>query len=241
VDVLFRSASRSHGPRVLAVVLSGSLDDGAAGIVAVTTRGGVGVVQDFEEALYSGMPLSAARATDLAHVVPVAAMPGLLTDWLQGVPSGPAGDPTRLMETETDMADLDPNALHDLDRPGVPAGFGCPDCAGALYQIEEGQLVRFRCRVGHAWSPESLLERQGATLEGALWMALRSLEEKAALNTQLGRRAYDVGHERSAARFSANANDALAAAEQVRRFVEEIGSRAGSHVPLEAGIEPPAG
>ena len=241
VDVLFRSAAHSHGARVLAIVLSGSLDDGAAGMVAVTSRGGTGVVQDFDEALYPGMPMSAARVADAAHVVPLADMPKVLAEWLPVVPPAVNGEPTRLMETETEMADLNPSAMHDLDRPGAPAGFGCPDCAGSLFEIEEGRLLRFRCRVGHAWSPESLLERQGMALEGALWMALRSLEEKAALNTQLGQRAHEVGHERSAARFSTNASDALAAAEHVRRLVEEIGSRPGGHVPMEAALEPPAG
>ena len=231
VDVLFRSASRSHGARVFAIVLSGSLDDGAAGMVAVTSRGGVGAVQDFDEALYAGMPAAAARAAEVEHVVPVDSLPKLVQEWVANVPDAQPEQPTRLMHMEAEMSELSPGAMHDLDRPGVPAGFGCPDCAGSLYQIEEGRLIRFRCRVGHAWSPESLLESQGTALESALWMALRSLEEKAALNTQLGKRAEDVGHRRSAARFSGNAEEALAAAELVRRLVQDIGSRPGGHMP----------
>ena len=241
VDVLFRSASRSHGPRVFGMVLSGSLDDGAAGMVAVTSRGGVGAVQDFDEALYAGMPMAAARAAEVEHVVPVGAMPKLVAEWLPTVPSVVTGEPTRLMDMETEMSELSPEAMHDLERPGRPAGFGCPDCAGSLYEIEEGRLVRFRCRVGHAWSPESLLESQGVALESALWMALRSLEEKAALNTQLGQRAHDSGHPQTAARFSTNAQDALAAAEHVRRLVQEIGSRPGGHLPSDGGPETSSG
>ena len=113
--------------------------------------------------------------------------------------------------------------MHDLDRPGSPSGFGCPDCAGALFQIEEGPLLRYRCRVGHAWSADSLLARQRFDLEGALWVALRSLEERAALNTELGERAGDGGHDRAAAAFEDNAKEARRAAELVRRLITEIG------------------
>jgi two-component system chemotaxis response regulator CheB len=231
VDVLFRSAARSHGERVFAIVLSGALDDGAAGMVAVTSRGGVGAVQDFDESLYPGMPMAAARAAGVDQVVPIGAMPKLIAEWLLTVPASATGEPTRLMEMEAGMSELSPAAMHDQDRPGVPAGFGCPDCAGSLFEIEEGHLVRFRCRVGHAWSPESLLESQSVALEGALWMALRGLEEKAALNLQLGERANDAGHPQSAAMFSTSAQAARAAAEQVRRLVQEIGSRPGGDLP----------
>jgi len=128
------------------------------------------------------------------------------------------------------MAELDPAAMHDLTRPGEPSGFGCPDCAGALFKIEEGTMVRYRCRVGHAWSAASLLARQSVDLEGALWMALRSLEEKAALTDDLAHRAGGEGHARTASRFQESAREALHAAELVRKLIAEIGG-------VAAGVE----
>jgi two-component system chemotaxis response regulator CheB len=122
-----------------------------------------------------------------------------------------------------DLARLDPRAVHDVDRPGRPSGFGCPDCAGSLFEISEGSLLRYRCRVGHAWSAESLLARQSAALEGALWVALRSLEERAALNADLGDRADGRGHDKAATRFRENAHEATGAAELVRQLITEIG------------------
>jgi two-component system chemotaxis response regulator CheB len=224
VDVLFRSAARALGPRVVAVVLSGALDDGAAGTVAVTSRGGRVVVQDFEEALHDSMPRAAARAAgDEVIQLGAGEMGSLVAGWVQRLPTAPPDPAPTTMTREVESADLAPHAMHHPDRPGVPAGFGCPDCAGALYEIREGDLRRFRCRVGHAWSPQSLLARQTLAMESALWMALRSLEERAALNTELGRRASQLGHDRTAARFGDTASEALGAAELVRQLISDIG------------------
>ncbi|MFS0885407.1 chemotaxis protein CheB [Aeromicrobium sp. 179-A 4D2 NHS] len=228
VDVLFRSAARSAGPRAFAVVLSGALDDGAAGALSVHGGGGAVAVQDFEEALYPSMPQSAAAAVDSARRGTVAELASLVAAWVADLPEADPHleDELTELEMEVEMARMDPVAVHDPDRPGTPAGFGCPDCGGSLYRIEEGDLVRFRCRVGHAWSPESLLARQSVELEGALWIALRSLEEKAALNAELGERAQTIGHDRTAARFAKNADEVSDAAELVRRLIVQLGEAA---------------
>ena len=78
VDVLFRSAAKAYGSRVIAVVLSGMLDDGAAGACAVKERGGVVIVQDPRTALYSPMPENALRAVKADYCVPLAEIAGLL-------------------------------------------------------------------------------------------------------------------------------------------------------------------
>jgi two-component system chemotaxis response regulator CheB len=221
IDVLFRSAARAKGSRVVGVILSGALDDGSAGLVAIAQQGGACLVQDFAEALHDSMPRSAAAAVPDAMVVSVADMPDVLKTLL--AEHVPDEAPSHLMEVETAVADLNPEAMHDPERPGRPSGYACPDCHGVLFEIEEGPLVRFRCRVGHAWSPESLVARQTADLESALWMALRSLEEKAALNRQQVVRALDRGHDLAAQKLEEGAEEAVNAAELLRGLIARIG------------------
>jgi hypothetical protein len=103
--------------------------------------------------------------------------------------------------------------------PGEPSGFSCPDCSGVLWAIRDGGLQRFRCRVGHAWSPESLLTRQSEALEAALWIALRSLEERAALARRLGEPARRRGHTIIATRFEEQATETQQAARVVRELL----------------------
>lgn len=224
VDVLFRSAARAHDGNVIAVVLSGALDDGAAGMVAVTRRGGTGIVQDFDDALHDSMPRAAQAAAGVERIVPAKELSALLGELVRQPPSLHTPQPEKLLDMETAMAELDPTAMHDHDRPGTPSGFGCPDCHGALFEINEGGLARYRCRVGHAWSPESLIAQQSLALEGALWMALRGLEEKATLNRDLGDRAASSGHPLTAGRFHSSATEALAAAELVRGLIGDLGA-----------------
>jgi len=221
VDVLFRTAARSAGPRVVAVVLSGALDDGTAGMIAVRGRGGVGVAQDPDDALYPSMPTYAIELAAADHVVPVAKMAAVLTDLVTEEIAAVAPEASELMDQEAALAEFDVAALNDDDRPGTPSGFGCPSCHGALFTITEGGMERYRCRVGHAWSPEALAAEQSEALEGALWMALRGLEERAALSLRMGERAQERGHVHTARSFHDRHDEAQSAALLIRRLLQE--------------------
>jgi two-component system chemotaxis response regulator CheB len=221
IDPLFRSVARAAGPRGIGVVLSGSRDDGAAGLASIVARGGLAVVQDPLEALYSSMPLAALAQTPTEHVAPAAKLGGLLAELTaMPLPDGPRLPADPLLDTEVAMSDL---SSVTTDQFAPPAGFGCPACGGGLFQIDDGPVPRYRCRVGHAWSPESLLDEQAIALEGALWMALRALEEK----SELSRRMAANGNHRRAgtgARFDTIAADAEAAGATIRRLIARLGS-----------------
>jgi two-component system, chemotaxis family, protein-glutamate methylesterase/glutaminase len=132
-----------------------------------------------------------------------------------------ADDDDALLDAEVAMSELGPVTTDELAMPA--AGYGCPACGGSLFQITADPLPRYRCRVGHAWSPESLLDEQAVALEGALWMALRALEEKSALSRRMANTRYSR-HAYSGARFRDMAEDADSAGETIRRLIAQLGS-----------------
>jgi two-component system chemotaxis response regulator CheB len=223
VDPLFRSIARAFGRRAVGVVLSGSRDDGAAGLATIVAQGGTAVVQDPSDALYPWMPRAALIAAPTEHVAPAGKLGALIAEvTAASLPDEPpAGTDDAALEAEVRMSELGPVTSDELAAP--PAGYGCPSCGGALFQFAADPMPRYRCRVGHAWSPESLLDEQANTLEGALWMALRALEEKSALSRRM---AGNEHHRRAAsgARFRDIAADADAARETIRWLIAQIGS-----------------
>lgn len=221
IDPLFRSVARAAGPRGVGVVLSGSRDDGAAGLVSIVAHGGTAVVQEPADALYPSMPLAALAQTPAAHVTPAAKLGGLLAELTaELLPDDPRPPVDKLLDLEIAISGLVPVTA---DEAAPPAGFGCPACGGSLFQINDGTVPRYRCRVGHAWSAESLLDEQAIALEGALWMALRALEEKSELSRRM---AANGAHRRTGvgARFDTIAADADAAGATIRRLIARLGS-----------------
>ena len=217
VDVLFRSAAHAYGPLVTGVILSGMLDDGTAGAQSVKSRGGSMIVQDPKEATFPGMPQSAIEHVDIDYVLPLADIaPALVRLTSEPVVSSVTLPVSSSMTTEVKMATLTPDAFEG-EHPGTPSVYACPECHGVLWEIEEGRLVRYRCRVGHAYSPASLLAEQSEVLEDTLWIALRAFEENAALAERLKGRAAERGHHISAGHFAEQSRQALERAEIIRQ------------------------
>jgi two-component system chemotaxis response regulator CheB len=217
IDPMFRSAALAYGPRVIGVILSGNLDDGTSGLLAIKRRGGIAVVQDPDDAMFSSMPQSAIDHVDVDYVVKLDRLPTLLEELAKRPPVAGEIVPSDDARKETEYAELDLARIEDAeDHPGILAPFGCPDCGGTLWELREGNLVRFRCRVGHAWTSEALLASQAETLDAALWTALRALEESASLSQQLSERARARGNSRVAERLSDNATLAMRRADIIR-------------------------
>jgi two-component system chemotaxis response regulator CheB len=180
INPLLRSVAVAFGPRAVGMLLSGVLDDGVLGLAAIRARGGVTVVQDPDDALFSDMPRNAIAAQLVDHEVAAGAA-GRLFAKLAERPSEEAPmEPDPAMELENQIA-MGPrfSDTFDAERLGSPSGFTCPDCNGSLMAVG---ATNYRCRVGHAWTPEALFRARDKETENALWVALRSLEEKAKLS-----------------------------------------------------------
>ena len=217
-DPLFRSAARAYGGRVIAVVLSGMLDDGTAGLIAVRDRGGISIVQDPVDTLFSGMAESAIKYDHPTYIMPVSEIGPLLVR-LTHEPAGEDYEVSSAMEEEASAAAFDFAAIEDTSKPGRPSVFGCPECGGVLWEMDEGEIIRYRCRVGHAFTAESLVAEQSVQLEAALWAALRGLEEKAALVHRLAKRSREIGGERIAARYTEQEHEARQHAAVIRELI----------------------
>jgi two-component system chemotaxis response regulator CheB len=204
VDVLFRSASQALGGRVVAVVLSGYLDDGAAGLIAVKRRGGATIAQDPTDAVAAGMPEAAIATGVVDFVVSLKEMPGLIAS---------------LVEAEVVQAPVPIEEGKPVESTGKPSAYTCPQCHGTLWEIEDGGLLRFACRVGHAFSAESMLEDQGDVTERALWAAVRSLEERADLAGRMMHRSQRRGHELAEQLFRERMREARHHSETLRALL----------------------
>jgi two-component system chemotaxis response regulator CheB len=220
-DPLFISAALSGGPYTIAVVLSGTLDDGAAGAAAVERRGGVVMVQDPGESAYDGMPRAAIAATRHANVLRLPELAAFVDQESRRPVSGPKIGPDLNLARQLSVF---------LEKPPRPAaqpspwsGVTCPECGGPLRQDGASVPVRFECQAGHGWSPESLLAAQAAGIERALWAAVVRLEEKSRLHQVLAENAEHQGYPLSAGGFRASARSARSSAGEIRKLLESPG------------------
>jgi two-component system, chemotaxis family, protein-glutamate methylesterase/glutaminase len=192
IDALFRSAARSHGSRVIGMVLTGYLDDGTVGLQTIKKRGGITIVQDPEEAEYPSMPRTALRYVEADHSVPIAEAGALLIRLVATPPAAQEDFPTTpAIEIESNIAEQVMNTkefLESVERIGERTTYSCPDCDGAIWQIGDEKPLKLRCHVGHSFTGEVFSAEQGRSVESALWSAVRIMEEKVTFSRQLAER-----------------------------------------------------
>lgn len=223
VDAMFRSAALAHGPKVIGIILTGALDDGAAGLLEVKQRGGVAMVEDPESAQVAEMPraaiavahphlcLDGGKLSELVRRLAVAPNWRRLMAQMrrrscrlnEGAPLAPAPIRTTIAGRSSVDGDI--------------TGFVCPECHGPLWKMRSGN--RYACFVGHSYSPESLLDAKQDDLERALWTAVRTLEETAVLQRHLADKiSAEKGH-RLRSHFSSKARENDQSAQRIRRMI----------------------
>ncbi len=189
IDVLFRTAARSHGEQVTGVLLSGILDDGAAGIWAIQQAGGLTIVQDPQDAIYPDMPLAALDWIRPDRVLPAHKIGAQIAAWVANGTSKEHGAQNSAHPPEQAMPSRqDIEAESDARISGRPSSIACPECHGVLWEVESLPIPMFRCRVGHAYSLETLNYELSLATESALWASLRILSEKASVMTRMASR-----------------------------------------------------
>jgi two-component system chemotaxis response regulator CheB len=227
IDPLFRSAAISYGPRVIGVVLSGLLSDGAAGLNAIKRCGGRALVQDPDEAIADEMPLSAIRATEVDLVIPAARLGDALSDLTRQPPDPAVPIPPDLL-LEVDIAAGERIDSEKLLGVADPAPLTCPSCGGVLSTVRAGKPLRFRCQVGHAYTAEALAKDQESKVDEALRIALRIIEERAELVSRMADDGRQSGRRAVAELYDDRAREYRKYADTIRRAVLESLGRPAS-------------
>jgi two-component system, chemotaxis family, protein-glutamate methylesterase/glutaminase len=216
IDPLFRSVATECGPRRAAVVLSGSLADGAAGAAAVAAAGGTVIVQEPKDAGMPSMPEAALAAVPTARTVAAQDLGALIAALAHGLDAA---------HHDGREATVSPNRIQAVPhartgRPeGPPSGLTCPECHGPLWERETNGVIQFRCRVGHTFADEVLLEAKDGEVEAAMWSAIEALEEHAELIRKVAGRMADSGRDHAAAMLRRRADDTDRRAERLRSVV----------------------
>ena len=190
IDVLFRSAAAAYNSRTIGIILTGMRDDGTAGMLAIKRCGGTCIVQDPNEAEHPDMPLSVLNTIEVHHCGPLAEMGAILEELTHTVPV-PAAVPADVT-IESEISERVVVSYDSVKKIGEKSIYACPDCGGGLWDItaldeNRDKAARYRCHIGHSYSENDLVIKQGEIFESTLWTALRIMEERRNLFLKLER------------------------------------------------------
>lgn len=213
IDVLFRSAAASAGPRAVGVVLGGMLDDGTSGLWNIKDRGGHALVQDPASTLFPSMPESAIRHVDVDGVLSLDALAHAITGLVAAMPVAPeTRDVPERLQIENLIAREGNGLQAGVMGLGQMSANTCPECHGILVQIEEGPITRFRCHTGHSYSLQTLLVEVDRSIQARLWEGVRLVEERILLLRQMAAQASEDAKQG----LDAEADDSVARLEPLR-------------------------
>ena len=201
IDVLFRSAAAAWSSRVIGIVLTGLLDDGTTGMIALKKSGAVCIVQDPNEAEYPDMPLSVLGAIEVDYCVPLAEIGNKITTLVSSPLRDRIPAPQEVL-IEAEIAFNVVSGYSNVEKLGQKSHFACPDCGGGLWHVDEdAKIDRYRCHIGHAYTESDLALKQNEVLESTLWVALRMMEERKTLLNKMEKRNLESGFKLGAANY----------------------------------------
>jgi len=177
IDVLFRTAAASYDSCVTGIILTGLLDDGTSGMIAIRDAGGTCIVQEPEEAEFPDMPNNVINNIDVDYRVSLVDIGYILADIYTRGDCEPKAVPERI-KLESEITIRMASSYEQTSKLGSPTNLTCPDCGGILTKIEEEGNSRFRCFTGHVFSEQVLDNEYIDKTEETLWVAIRMMEER---------------------------------------------------------------
>lgn len=184
IDVLFRSVATAYGAYAIGVILTGLLNDGTAGMLAIKKCGGKCIVQEPAEAEFPDMPTSVITHVAVDYVLPINRM-GEQIKLLLAEPKLEVSVIPEDIAAESEIAEKFSVGIDTVAKLGENTIFGCPDCGGGLWEMKSDELHRYRCHIGHMYSEADLIIKQSEKVQSTLWVALRMMEERRMLMIKL--------------------------------------------------------
>jgi two-component system chemotaxis response regulator CheB len=218
IDPLFRSAALHHGARTIGVILTGMLDDGTVGLSFIKNQGGISIVQHPEDAQYPDMPRSALAHVSIDYCVPLSEIAPLITKLTKTSVKTKSKPVPDWMPTEAKLSTTNITPVEELNHLGKISPFTCPECHGNLWEIDKDKVLRYRCRIGHAFGPQTLSAVHEETMENILWSAVRTLEESAELSHRIATHTHK-NHVRTASLFYDKAKVARQKAKKLKALL----------------------
>jgi two-component system, chemotaxis family, protein-glutamate methylesterase/glutaminase len=213
IDVLFRSAAAAYNSHVIGIILTGFLNDGTAGMLAVKKSGGVCMVQDPNEAEFPDMPLNVLNNLEVDYSISLARMGETLSDLMERAPK--AVEPPAEVLAEADIAARMAVGIEKINGLGHHSLYNCPDCGGGLWEIKGEEVTRYRCYTGHSYDETELLSKLGDNVESTLWVAVRMMEERSNMYTKIAKEHRKKGLARISESYNQNA-------EELRNHIETL-------------------
>ena len=225
IDALFRSAAYEYKERVIGVILSGTLNDGTAGMYSIKRFGGLTVIQEPSDAVFDSMPKDVVKHVEVDYQMPANRIGELLSALTQKTHKfvvNELPDYEELIELEVNIAKNE-NALREgVFELGEFTGLACPDCHGAVKQYHEGDMIRFRCHTGHSFTLDALLFGITENIEKDLWRVMRGMEENNFVLKTLALRLKDAGQVEEAKRFTDKAKEIIAKSRVIHGIIEDV-------------------
>jgi two-component system chemotaxis response regulator CheB len=237
IDPMLRSAAVCCCARTIGVILTGALGDGAAGLSALSQCSGINRGAGPRRCHVPGNAGNRLGPGQAGPCCSSSEMPALL-EKLVKQPAGQARPASWNVKYEVEIAKGDrAMTMEDMDRIGRRSVLTCPDCGGTMWEVEDANLVRYRCHVGHAYTSELMSIAFDETLRRTLATALRTLDERVALARKLSTDARQRGHSQLAGSWATEAEEFEQQANSIRTSIKRIDEMV-AHMEADANVAP---